>query len=766
MASDIVCVNFGADQIVVGRGSNANVGELVRNSTGGLTVKTKITFQGDKRIVGEGEAYRKNCSVDILRHLGQTETISVAIDGVEKKFKVEQLIAILFQKIREVINDEGIKAISICVQPSWSAKEIQSIIDGAKIANYEIEHIIANPMAISQAYAVKHSMKTKEPRKVLFVDMGADHFSAFVSKFELVKKEFVEEYEIRVEKKIDDSSVEAKTETKSEETNKSDGDEEKNETTDNKEEEDKKATTTTTTKPPMKKKEFVTEKRTRTKVDEKFIIKIMSCINGKTLCGNALDKQMFGILANQAADKYKVNVDMNTRVGLRLLKESEKTKTILSGLNDTRVHFEQLTEDMDADFMVSRALFEDKCKEFSQAFKQAMVTSVNEAGLEVKDIHSVEFVGGATRVPLFGQIIQDLFNKEHRVTLDTTACVVCGSTCCVDYLRRNSPSEPEAKKMKLSYTQQVIPVVDKIEIDYENVEMTEGCGVLSAEELEDCIKQEQEMLEKEAKLIETENARNKLEARIFEVRNAVGQSDLLNGDDMMPLLSTAEDWIWSDEGFNGDAELFNQKIIELEEQLKPFMEAYEQHKKEAKEKLEAELAKDSAKAAAEKVDEDHDTRKLKKADRMRLVMRNKDEGNELFKGTNYKHAAVRYNKALNHCVKFIDLSPQDQSQVDALKVSLYTNLAMCFWKIENPIKCLNNCNFALEIDSKNKKALFRRASCLEKKKDYKNAMKDITLALEENPEDKALLKLKERVEKAIRRKKAQDKARAKKMFKK
>lgn len=36
------------------------------------------------------------------------------------------------------------------------------------------------------------------------------------------------------------------------------------------------------------------------------------------------------------------------------------------------------------------------------------------------------------------------------------------------------------------------------------------------------------------------------------------------------------------------------------------------------------------------------------ADRMRLVVKNKEEGTELFKGGNYRPAAARYHKALSH----------------------------------------------------------------------------------------------------------------------
>lgn len=36
------------------------------------------------------------------------------------------------------------------------------------------------------------------------------------------------------------------------------------------------------------------------------------------------------------------------------------------------------------------------------------------------------------------------------------------------------------------------------------------------------------------------------------------------------------------------------------------------------------------------------------ADRMRLVVKNKEEGTELFKGGNFRPAAARYHKALTH----------------------------------------------------------------------------------------------------------------------
>ncbi len=54
--------------------------------------------------------------------------------------------------------------------------------------------------------------------------------------------------------------------------------------------------------------------------------------------------------------------------------------------------------------------------------------------------------------------------------------------------------------------------------------------------------------------------------------------------------------------------------------------------------LEEEAKKAESEREAEGGDggDDHDMRRLKKGDRMRMVVKNKEEGNELFSGGNYK----------------------------------------------------------------------------------------------------------------------------------
>ena len=53
-----------------------------------------------------------------------------------------------------------------------------------------------------------------------------------------------------------------------------------------------------------------------------------------------------------------------------------------------------------------------------------------------------------------------------------------------------------------------------------------------------------------------------------------------------------------------------------------------------------------------------------------------------------------------------------------MKLSLYLNLSQCYIKLENWEQVLRNCNEALALEPENPKALFRRSTVHEQKKDW------------------------------------------------
>jgi tetratricopeptide (TPR) repeat protein len=217
----------------------------------------------------------------------------------------------------------------------------------------------------------------------------------------------------------------------------------------------------------------------------------------------------------------------------------------------------------------------------------------------------------------------------------------------------------------------------------------------------------------------------------------------------------------------------NEKQSNLKISIDAICGAYFTAKEEDKIATEKALEVEAAKAAAERAangedeDDDKDFRKLKKADRLRLVTKNKEEGTELFKGGNWKPACARYHKALSHCAKFFDLSKEDEEEIRQMKLTLYLNIASCYIKLSQWDQVFRNCEDALSIDPVNVKALFRRSSAYEGKKEWEKALADLKKCQEINvKEDPMVTKSLDRIKKEIAKEKKNEKSMWSKAFSK
>jgi hypothetical protein len=183
-------------------------------------------------------------------------------------------------------------------------------------------------------------------------------------------------------------------------------------------------------------------------------------------------------------------------------------------------------------------------------------------------------------------------------------------------------------------------------------------------------------------------ARNELESYLLEMRSTPRRKhgNTIDASALNNLLDETEGFMWDFP--DSSLKELTEKSAALHIQIDKLCEDYFKKTEEDRLAVEQALASEAVKAASERAaagedDEDHDNRKLKKADRMRLVTKNKEEGTELFKGGNYRPAAARYHKALTHTAKFFDLAPDDEIELKTLKSTLYLNLASCYIKLEN-----------------------------------------------------------------------------------
>ncbi|GAV70772.1 LOW QUALITY PROTEIN: FKBP_C domain-containing protein/Ribosomal_S8e domain-containing protein/TPR_2 domain-containing protein/TPR_11 domain-containing protein [Cephalotus follicularis] len=114
----------------------------------------------------------------------------------------------------------------------------------------------------------------------------------------------------------------------------------------------------------------------------------------------------------------------------------------------------------------------------------------------------------------------------------------------------------------------------------------------------------------------------------------------------------------------------------------------------------------------------------------------KEEGNALFKAGKYARASKRYEKAVKYIEYDSSFSEEEKKNAKALKVACNLNNAACKLKLKEYKQAEKLCTKVLESESKNVKALYRRAQAYIHLTDLDLAEFDIKKALEIDPDNR------------------------------
>ncbi|KAG5192121.1 heat shock protein 70 [Tribonema minus] len=441
------------------------------------------------------------------------------------------------------------------------------------------------------------------------------------------------------------------------------------------------------------------------------------------------DYDLFDHFRVQVREKYMEDVEPGSKRGARLLRACKRLRELLSTIPEARTTVENLCADADVPLSLSRAELAAVCKSSLDAFAALLHAALAKAGPEVKEqLSSVEVAGGGARMPLIQDIVGAL-GVPMGYKMDDAA-LACGAAILgAAAMASGAPPPP--------------PPAD--------------ASGMSDEQIADAIEAEAKMAAADAELHAIAERKNALEGLLLSMRGALdgARGALLPRDALAPYLDEVDDWLYTDEAAEATLEQMTAKEAEVTARLREMCAGYyaaeEQERKAKEEALEADAARAAAERAADpdaiEEDADRDSRRLKKPERMRLLAKNKEEGNELFQGGNWTAAGARYAKALSHAAKFVDLSPDEQTEVDALKVALYMNLSQVYLKLEKWDMVVANCSHALKIDAKSSKALYRRGYAYFAKKQYDKSEADLDAAFELAPQDAAVLKMRSEVKK-------------------
>ncbi|XP_071690227.1 peptidyl-prolyl cis-trans isomerase FKBP65-like isoform X2 [Rutidosis leptorrhynchoides] len=135
-------------------------------------------------------------------------------------------------------------------------------------------------------------------------------------------------------------------------------------------------------------------------------------------------------------------------------------------------------------------------------------------------------------------------------------------------------------------------------------------------------------------------------------------------------------------------------------------------------------------------EKEKDTWELTTQEKIETSGRKKEEGNNLFIKQKYERASKRYEKALSFIEYDSAFSEVEKQQARVLRISCNLNNAVCKLKLGDYKLAVNICTKVLNFDSKNVKALYRRAQAYIRLADLDLAEMDIKKALEIDPDNR------------------------------
>jgi molecular chaperone DnaK len=154
--------------------------------------------------------------------------------------------------------------------------------------------------------------------------------------------------------------------------------------------------------------------------------------NGNTfLGGEDMDYRIINYLAEEFRKETGIDLKKDTMALQRLKEAAEKSKHELSTLTQTDVNLPFITADASGpkhlNINLTRAKLESLIADLIDNLEGPCRTALKDSGFELKDIHEVILVGGATRMPCVVEKVRQIFKKEPSKGVNPDEVVAAGA---------------------------------------------------------------------------------------------------------------------------------------------------------------------------------------------------------------------------------------------------------------------------------------------------------------------------------------------------
>ena len=150
--------------------------------------------------------------------------------------------------------------------------------------------------------------------------------------------------------------------------------------------------------------------------------------NGDThLGGSDVDQIIMSHFMEMIRRKDGRDISSDRRALQKLRRECERIKRALSGQLSARLDVEDLVPGYDFTATLTRAKFEELTDDLLRRTLVPVKRVLEDALLDVEDVHQVILVGGSTRIPRVRQLISDFFEKEPNAGVNPDESVAVGA---------------------------------------------------------------------------------------------------------------------------------------------------------------------------------------------------------------------------------------------------------------------------------------------------------------------------------------------------
>ncbi|KAH9598538.1 Heat shock protein 70 family [Trypanosoma melophagium] len=158
------------------------------------------------------------------------------------------------------------------------------------------------------------------------------------------------------------------------------------------------------------------------------IFEVKATAGDTHLGGEDFDNRLVDYFATEFKTRFGKDVRGNARAVRRLRTACERVKRTLSSSSNASVEIDALYDGCDLFSKITRARFEEMCRDQFDRCLEPVKKVLQDAGMEPREVQDVVLVGGSTRIPRIQQIVQNFFGgKEPNRSINPDEAVAYGA---------------------------------------------------------------------------------------------------------------------------------------------------------------------------------------------------------------------------------------------------------------------------------------------------------------------------------------------------